>query len=152
MSQEPNASTFTPVAGTVEEEILITMTVKEWAEEFKPLANPVNPNADIRGYVEDDPSAGILFDAQSRRDAFFIKEIIKEIFARQVGSPRSLWNIWTFFEILSEDENEEETVEEYAVAGYRQEGEIDGKLLGWFVTKKPYNPDLEYLIRPDDEK
>lgn len=140
MSQEPNASAFTPLAEAIEEVTLISMTVKEWAKEFKPLANPVNPNADIRGYVEDDPSAGILFSAKSPQAA----RIVREIFTTGIGGPVRLW---TFFEILSEDENEEETVEEYAVAGYRQEGEIDGKLLGWFVTQKPYDSDCDYLIR-----
>ena len=37
------------------------LTVMEWAEQFKPVANTLREDADIKGYDKNHPERGILF-------------------------------------------------------------------------------------------
>jgi hypothetical protein len=105
------------------------MTVVEWAEKFKPVANIMREDADLKGYDKNHPEKGILFccseHTYNRNEALYIENAAK----------RSPDRVWSFF---SGDGGEE-----YATNGYF------GDANGYFVTSAPWEQGTIYSIHDD---
>lgn len=101
------------------------LTVKEWAEKFKPVANLLREDADLKGYDRNHPKKGILFCLTGQNETQYVEHTAKYAPAR----------VWSFFSNKGCDE--------YAVNGY------SGDASGYFITSVPCEPDMVYFIDDD---
>jgi hypothetical protein len=105
------------------------LTVMEWTKQFKPIANIMRNDADLKGYDKNYPEKGILFCnneyTYDRNESQYVENIAKH-------SPD---RVWSFFSI--------DGGEEYAVNGYSSDTN------GYFITKEPWEQGVVYFIDDD---
>ena len=106
------------------------LTVMEWAEQFKPVANTLREDADIKGYDKNHPERGILFCcdeyANGKNETKHVEDAVKLMPDK----------VWSFFSI-------DDGGEEYAVNGYSSDAN------GYFITTEPWEPGVVYFIDDD---
>ena len=153
MTKDRNPFGFVPVAQTVDDEVMVSMTMEEWAEEFKPFRNANKNGIGINGCLDYDASAEFSSNAHLFR-ASIPGEIgvVHGVLEMNAGDWPEIQDgkrhVWSCFEIVfKDDDTGEEVVTEFVAAGHATQNNLDeSKLLGYFVTAKPYDPQEDYLI------
>ena len=158
MTKDQNPCGFVPAAPMVEDEVMVSMTMEERAEEFKPFRNANKNGIGINGCLDYDVSAEFasnthLFRASIPGEIGVIHGVLEMKPGDWPEIQDGKRHVWSCFELVfKDDDTGEEVVMEVVAAGHAAQNldesiKQTSELIGWFVTAKPYDLQEDYLIR-----